>query len=134
MTQPALGEPADAELASVACGRCAQCGYLFAPWQALGCERCGSHGSDIEPRQLPAAGRLLSWATVYVSRAAVPPAPFTVIELELDNGPTIRALLETVPGKALYSGARVVAFARETDGAVAGSLRFTVAEQAERGK
>lgn len=84
-TAAAPGHPA---LNGAACGAC---GYVFFPLQTYGCEKCGS--TDIGPRTLSGAGRLLASARVHLHAGKGREAPFTVASVALDDGPIIRTLI-----------------------------------------
>jgi uncharacterized OB-fold protein len=71
-------------------GVCDACGYVFFPMQAYGCERCGSVA--LTPRRLPGAGRLTASARVHLHAGKGREAPFTVVAVQLDDGPTVRTL------------------------------------------
>jgi uncharacterized OB-fold protein len=58
--------------------------------QAYGCERCGS--LDLGPRRLSGAGRLVASAEVHLHAGKGREAPFTVVSVQLDDGPTVRTL------------------------------------------
>jgi uncharacterized OB-fold protein len=73
-------------------GVCA-CGHLFFPMQTYGCERCGRDGEALGPRSLEARGKLLASAMVHRHADKSRPTPFTVVEVRLDAGPTVRSLL-----------------------------------------
>jgi uncharacterized OB-fold protein len=71
-------------------GRCGACGYTFFPFQAFGCERCGS--VDLAPHRLSGTGRLTARARVHLHAGKGREAPFTIVEVKLDDGPTVRTL------------------------------------------
>ena len=73
-------------------GACA-CGHVFFPMQTYGCERCGRDGAALEPRSLEAGGKLIASAMVHLHADKSRPTPFTVVEVRLDAGPTVRSLL-----------------------------------------
>ncbi len=110
-------------------GGVCDCGYVFFPLQAYGCERCGRHGDSLKPRALVGRGRLVSSAVVHL-HAGERPAPFVVGAIALDDGPVVRTLLaETAtalpPGTPMV-GALVPAPPGE-DGAPRVDLRFIAA-------
>lgn len=79
-------------------GRC-KCGYVFFPWQSLGCERCG----DVESLQainLAGRGSVLSSVTVHLHATNDRPTPFVVAAVRLDDGPVVRTLLAERSGAA----------------------------------
>jgi hypothetical protein len=61
--------------------------------QAYGCEVCGRHGEALQPRPLTGRGRLAASATVHISADKTRNVPFTVVEMALEDGPTVRTLL-----------------------------------------
>ena len=69
------------------------CGHVAFPPQQYGCERCGRHGDDLRPVSLSGRGRLLASSVVHMHAAAYPVAPFTVVEVELEEGVVTRGLL-----------------------------------------
>ena len=71
---------------------CAQCGHVYFPPLAIGCEVCGAAEGRLRPTRLAASGTIHSLARVH-RHYGRPPAPFTVAEIRLDSGPLIRALL-----------------------------------------
>ena len=76
-------------------GVCA-CGYVFFPLQTFGCERCG--GSDLQPKTLSGAGKLLASARVHLHPGKGREAPFTVVAVQLDDGPIVRDAATLAPG------------------------------------
>jgi hypothetical protein len=85
--------------------RCRACGTTLFPPQDYGCTRCGAHGDDLAPVNIPARGALTSFATVHVHRSH--PVPFTLGEVVLDTGPVVRAELD--PALVPVVGLRVAA-------------------------
>jgi uncharacterized OB-fold protein len=71
-------------------GACGACGHVFFPMQAYGCERCGSLA--LAPRRLSGAGRLTASARVHLHAGKGREAPFTVVSVQLDDGPAARTL------------------------------------------
>ncbi len=78
-------------------GECV-CGHVFFPMQAYGCEVCGRHGQALQPLVLRGRGRLVASAAVHIHGDKARPAPFTVVEIALEQGPTIRTLLAEATG------------------------------------
>lgn len=70
---------------------CAACGFASVPYQSFGCERCGSHGSDLIRREFSGRGELLSRTTVWRSPHAEMRVPYEVGNIRLDDGPVFRA-------------------------------------------
>jgi uncharacterized protein len=105
-------------------GACA-CGYVFFPLQAYGCERCG--GVDLRPRTLSGVGRLLASARVHLHPGKGRDAPFTVVAVELDDGPIVRTLADGHTA-GLLPGARMVTVLTpvvDLEGGQRLDLRFT---------
>ncbi|MCC8967093.1 hypothetical protein H8A95_33385 [Bradyrhizobium sp. Pear76] len=90
LLNPELYEEDDRNAVRLIGAACPTCSGVFFPMQTYGCERCGA---DLRPRRFAAAGTVTAQARVHLHRAANPPTPFTVVALELDDGPVIRALL-----------------------------------------
>lgn len=70
--------------------RCSSCGLVLFPPQLYGCPACGAGSGELIPAALPAAGRLHSFAVVNLHPSH--PTPYTILEVELDSGPLVRAL------------------------------------------
>ena len=87
-------------------GGVCDCGHVFFPLQAYGCERCGGHGTRLRPKRLAARGRLVASAVVHL-HAGERPAPFVVGAIALDDGPVVRTLL-TGTDVSLPPGCRMV--------------------------
>jgi hypothetical protein len=88
--------------------RCAGCGYVAFPRQRYGCERCGASGASLVDVALASSGRLSSFATVHMHQAKNIAAPFVIGEIELDDGPMLRATMVDADDAGLAIGARVV--------------------------
>lgn len=73
--------------------RCDACGAVFFPPLGIGCEKCGATADHLNDASLAAAGVLNSVATVHLHNGKDIDAPFTVGEVQLDDGPLIRALM-----------------------------------------
>lgn len=117
MTQPRLLKPAlyrregtetAPEQPALLGTRC-ECGYVHFPPQAYGCEQCGRHGAALGEVALGGHGTVTSAATVHIHNARtdddVQPlqAPFTVVTVQLEDGPRVRGLLaddssDVIPG------------------------------------
>ncbi len=82
----------DQAIAELRGGRCA-CGYTYFPMQAYGCEKCGATESSLTEKRLSGRGTLVASADVHLHFGGGPKAPFVVGTIELDDGPTVRALL-----------------------------------------
>ncbi len=115
-------------------GACA-CGYIFFPMQTYGCEVCGRHGEALQPRTLRGSGRLVASATVHIHADKARPTPFTVVEVALEQGPTVRTLLaedagDPAPGAPLC--ATLVWVGGEPGDDIV-DLRFTPVQDAAQG-
>jgi uncharacterized protein len=73
-------------------GRC-ECGHVFFPMQAFGCEQCGRNGDALKPVELDGRGRLVASSLVHMHADAKRIAPFVVGTIALDDGPVVRTLL-----------------------------------------
>ena len=80
-------------LPALAGSTCRRCGLVAYPAERYGCERCGAPPVELAPTALAPTGTVRSSATVHRHRAADPPVPFVVVEVVLDAGPVLRALL-----------------------------------------
>jgi uncharacterized OB-fold protein len=103
-------------------GTCSKCGYIFFPFQNLGCERCGAFGEALLGTPLRARGTVSSAAVVHFSADPGSPAPYEVAEIRLDDGPLIRALLAT--GTPAKRGSAVIG--RRAAGSEGGSMSQTL--------
>ena len=117
------GSPTRPDLPALLGAACA-CGHVFFPLQTYGCERCG--GTDLQPRALSGAGRLLAAARVHLHAGKGREAPFTIGSIKLDDGPIIRTLIVSGdipprPGAAMVS---LLAPVTDAEGAVRLDLRF----------
>ena len=84
--------------------RCDACGAVAFPPFGIGCEVCGSDA--IGTVSLAGAGTVHSVATVHLHGGKDIDAPFTIAEIQLDDGPLIRAtLVELVEPDAIGSRA-----------------------------
>jgi uncharacterized OB-fold protein len=75
--------------------RCGACSSTFFPPLGIGCEVCGATEDSLVPASIAPKGVLHSVATVH-PRAGDNDAPFTVAEIQLDDGPLIRAMMAEV--------------------------------------
>jgi len=129
LLKPALYEAGAEGEAWLNGGACA-CGRLFFPLQAFGCEMCGRHGPDLQPRRLSGAGAVVASATVHLHAGKGREAPFDVCVVKLEDGPVVRTLLTSVgdpppPGRMVR--AVLVEVAGREPGERARDLRFEVA-------
>jgi uncharacterized OB-fold protein len=76
---------------------CQRCDRVAFPPNPYGCEHCGASGEALETRLLAGRGRLLAF--VDVNRAVRPnvAVPYTVGSIALEDGPVIRALMNSDP-------------------------------------
>ena len=123
------GTPRHPQLPSLKGGACL-CGHVFFPMQPFGCEKCGRWGDELKPRALSGAGRIVSLATVHLHAGKGRQAPFTVAMIALEDGPTIRSLLDVGSENEARAGAQVVATLSSTvpaeDGTPLLDLRFAL--------
>jgi uncharacterized OB-fold protein len=123
------GTPRHPQLPSLKGGECT-CGHVFFPMQSFGCESCGRWGDDLKPRSLSGVGRIVSLATVHLHAGKGRQAPFTVAMIALEDGPTVRTLLDAASEKDARAGSQVVATLVLTtpaeDGAPRLDLRFAL--------
>jgi uncharacterized OB-fold protein len=73
--------------------RCGACDAAFFPPLGVGCEICGAAEESLRSAPLRATGRLQAFATVFRHPGTDIETPFTVAEIELDDGPVVRALM-----------------------------------------
>jgi uncharacterized OB-fold protein len=88
---PSLYDPTD-QTPSLAGSRCAACGRIAFPPITIGCDVCGAEESSLKMVDLEAFGQLYSFATVHHQRDDLE-TPFTIGEIQLKNGPLIRATI-----------------------------------------
>jgi uncharacterized protein len=105
--------------------QCEECGTRFFPPFGIGCEVCGAPESALQPELLVAAGVLYSVATVHHYSGKDIAVPFTMAEVDLDDGPLIRATLVD-EADASSIGARVQGDWVEVAGDQTFELRFSV--------
>jgi uncharacterized OB-fold protein len=116
-------------------GACA-CGHVFFPMQTYGCELCGRHGPALQPMPLRGRGQLVASALVRIHPDKARAVPFTVVEVVLEQGPTVRTLLaeaESDPAPGAQMRATLVRVdASETEGDIF-DLRFVAVEPTSAG-
>ena len=72
---------------------CKHCRLLTIPGEPFACERCGALREEHVDIECDSAGRVRAIAVVHRHARKEPATPFTVVEVELDSGPVIRAQL-----------------------------------------
>ncbi|MFF7476944.1 OB-fold domain-containing protein [Streptomyces sp. NPDC008092] len=86
-------------------GICRECGFVFFPFQSYGCERCGAYGDSLQPVRLRGSGEVSATTTVHRHADPSRKAPFQVVQVELEQGPRVRAL--SVEGAEIEVGSPV---------------------------
>jgi uncharacterized OB-fold protein len=97
------------------------------PVERYGCERCGALPADHEHVDLPARGRVRAYARVHRHHQPDPPAPFVVVQADLANGPSLKAVLvgdEVAAGDVVEGTVVLDAAGRAADGAAPIASRF----------
>jgi uncharacterized OB-fold protein len=105
-------------------------GHITFPPQHYGCQVSGETGDDLQDVLLTGRGRLAAIATVHIHPQPLPPVPFTVVEVELDDGPTVRGLLSARQELPLEPGVILVTRLEEVsavDGTTIRDIRFVAA-------
>jgi uncharacterized OB-fold protein len=92
-----LYDPED-EIPTLRGTRCDACGSTFFPPLDIGCEVCGATADRLTAVPIAAAGVLHSVATVHLHPGNDITAPFALGEIQLDDGPLIRATMIGLPG------------------------------------
>jgi uncharacterized OB-fold protein len=72
---------------------CRRCELLTIPGEPYACERCGAPHEEHVDTECDSAGRIRAIAVVHRHARKEPATPFTIVEVELDAGPVIRAQL-----------------------------------------
>ncbi|MBL4867752.1 MAG: hypothetical protein JKY67_15395 [Pseudomonadales bacterium] len=85
-TQPFILENGRPIVLGTTCGHCQ---YSWFPAVEFGCEQCGTYGEGLSSKRFSMQGRSLSFADIKPGSDK----SFTLCTIELDNGPTIRAIL-----------------------------------------
>jgi uncharacterized protein len=88
------------------CSRCEACGLVAFPAERYGCERCGALPAEHRPVDVEAVGTVKAAAEVHRHHQPDPPTPFTVLQVDVDGGPSLKGVL--AGSKALAGGDRVV--------------------------
>lgn len=109
---------------------CQACGRRSFPPDPYGCEACGATVDRLTRTELAATGVIHAVATVHRHHHPRPETPFTVATVVLDDGITLKGVLEGDPAAATV-GTRVrgvtVPWETADDGAEVVDLRFEVA-------
>lgn len=129
--QPGLYDP-ELEQPELHGTTCTVCRSVFFPVITLGCEKCGAVPDQLQATSLATSGSLHSVATVHMHAGKDIEAPFTVAEVQLDDGPLIRALMSG-PATVADIGRRVraewVASGAPGDQEEKVEPRFTITEE-----
>jgi uncharacterized OB-fold protein len=115
---------------------CGACGRRSFPPDPYGCEACGATADQLAPTELPASGVIHAVATVHRHHHPRPGTPFTVATVVLDDGITLKGVLEgDVTAARVGSRVRgvVVPWDRADDGSEVVDLRFRVVGETEAG-
>lgn len=126
--KPTLYTVPETGLPALRGGRCA-CGHVFFPMQSYGCERCGRAGEALVPALLAGRGRLVAASRVQMHARKDRQVPFTVVSVQLDDGPVVRTLLREDSAEPLTVGQPMFAALAEVaqpDGSTRLDLRFSV--------
>ncbi len=75
--------------------RCSDCGRVAFPPDPHACEACGAIAERLEPYDLGAVGTVQATAVVHRHHRDVPPTPFVVSSILLDDGPLLKAVMTT---------------------------------------
>ncbi len=102
--------------------RCRKCSRVAFPPDPYGCEACGALIDQLDATELRAAGVVQAVATVHRHHREVPPTPFTVAAIVLDDGPLLKAVLAD-ESAAAQVGDRVRGVTEPADSPL--PLRFT---------
>ena len=86
---------------------CKHCELLTIPGEPFACERCGALREEHVDIECDSAGRVRAIAVVHRHARKEPATPFTVVEVELDAGPVIRAQLVGTDLELASIGSRV---------------------------
>ncbi|PIF73794.1 hypothetical protein CLU95_0911 [Variovorax sp. 54] len=108
-------------------------GHISFPPQHYGCQLTGDTGESLVEVLLSGRGRLHAQSTVHMHSRPVPPVPFTVVEVVLDDGPLVRGLLATAQTAPLKHGATLVTCLEEVQneaGETVRDLRFIAEDKA----
>ncbi len=113
---------------------CGACGRRFFPPDPYGCEQCGAGTEDLSQIELAATGSIHAVATVHRHHPPRPEPPFTVATIVLDDGVTLKAVLEgdaTQTGVGARVHGVVVGWDQDDDGTEIVDLRFSIDDEEE---
>ena len=79
---------------------CAKCHHRWFPPLLFGCEKCGAYGEDLIAKGLRGKGRILAFTTVPEAEGGT----FTLAQVQLDDGPAIRAVIDEPAPEELNIG------------------------------
>lgn len=109
--------------------RCLRCERRAFPPDPYGCEQCGAGVEQLAPIELTASGTIHAVVTVHRHHHPRPETPFTVATIVLDDGITLKGILDG-DLSAANVGARVrgvtVPWETDDDGNDIVDLRFVV--------
>ena len=110
-------------------GRCHGCGFVFFPYQTYGCEQCGAYGESLGRVALEGRGTVS--ATTVVHRHLDPrrPAPFRVVQVDLEGGPQVRGVAAEGTEAAVGSLVALVRSPEVPDADELLAVRFTPAAE-----
>ncbi|MEM5516453.1 OB-fold domain-containing protein [Henriciella sp. AS95] len=81
--------------------RCGSCDRVAFPPNPYGCETCGAFGAQVEEQLLAGKGRLLAFVTTHHANQRDISVPYTIASIALEDGPVVRALMNTPTDSAL---------------------------------
>jgi len=87
---------------------CKHCELLTIPGEPFACERCGALREELVDTECDSTGEVRAIAVVHRHARKEPETPFTIVEVELDAGPVIRAQLVGPDLELASIGSRVV--------------------------
>ena len=109
---------------------CRHCRRRAFPPDPYGCEQCGADSGELSAVDLEAKGTIHAIAEVHRHHHPRPATPFTVATIVLDEGISIKAVIEQVGGSDATVGDRVqgvlVPWETDEDGTEIVDLRFAV--------
>ncbi len=112
---------------------CGKCGRRAFPPDPYGCEKCGADSSELIEVELTANGRVHAVAEVHRHHHPRPETPFSVATIVLDEGISIKAVIEPTEGRTVIVGDRVggviVPWETDEDGTEVVDLRFALASE-----